>query len=208
MKNRKEVLERNSKLLAPILWESSCLDFGDFTLTSGKSSPYYVDLRLLPSYPQLFDHAAEMAVDLFEDKHLEFDRVCAVPTGGLPLGTLIAQKCDSPLTYVRKKGKEHGEEQQIEGALDPGDRVLVVDDLITTGGSILSAIDALRSARAEVNDCIVLLDRTQGGKENLAEEDVRLHKVANIGPLVEELFNLDKISSSMRDKVKDYLSER
>lgn len=208
MKNRIEALERSSRVLAPILWESNCLDFGHFTLTSGKTSPYYVDLRLLPSHPKLFDTATDMATGLLEEVDLEFDRVCAVPTGGLPLGTLLAHKCESPLTYVRKKGKEHGEEQQIEGELDPGDRVLVVDDLITTGGSILTAIDALRSAGAEVNDCIVLLDRTQGGKENLAREDVKLHKVANIGPLVEELFNLNKISSSMRDEVKNYLQER
>lgn len=208
MKDRKEAMARRSKILAPILWEGNCLDFGDFTLTSGQTSPYYVDLRLLPSHPLLFDHATNMAAKLIEDMGLEYDRVCAVPTGGLPLGTLIAHKTEKPLIYVRKKGKKHGEEQKIEGELNAGEHVLVVDDLITTGGSILEAIDTLRTSEVRVDDCIVLLDRTQGGKENLANEGVSLHKVADIGPVVEKLYRSSKISASMRNKVKNYLSGR
>lgn len=206
MKSEKKRVARNSQILAPILWASDCLDFGNFTLTSGKTSPYYVDLRLLPSHPQLFDRAVQLAVDTLDESGVVFDRICAVPTGGLPIGTLIANKTESPLIYVRKTGKEHGEGQQIEGKLSAGDRVLVVDDLITTGGSILSAIGALRSSDAEVTDCLVLLDRTEGGSENLRDQGVSLHKVSNIKPVVEELSALEEISSSMRDKVFDYLT--
>src|SRR6056297_1447825 len=129
MKSEEHRVTRNSKILAPILWASDCLDFGNFTLTSGKASPYYVDLRLLPSHPQLFDRAVQLAADLLNELDIAFDRICAVPTGGLPIGTLIANKTQTPLIYVRKTGKEHGEQQQVEGKLAPGDRVLVVDDL-------------------------------------------------------------------------------
>jgi len=208
MKSEKQRLARNSQILAPILWASDCLDFGNFTLTSGKTSPYYVDLRLLPSYPILFDRAVQLAVDTLHESGVKFERICAVPTGGLPIGTLIANKTETPLIYVRKTGKEHGERQQIEGKLAPGDRVLVVDDLITTGGSILSAIQALRLSDVEVTDCLVLLDRTEGGKKNLREQGVELHKVSNIKPVVEELSALNQISPTMRDKVFKYLQKR
>lgn len=197
-----------SKKLAPILWKSGCLDFGEFTLTSGLTSPYYVDLRLLPSYPELFDIATDMAADLVRTREINFDVVSAVPTGGLPFGTLLAHKLGAPLTYARKKGKSHGEERQVEGKMEKGDRVLVVDDIITTGGSVIEAVRSVRENGGKVDNVLVLLDRTEGGAENLREEGLSLNKVANIEPLVEELESRGKISSEMVDKVKKYLEER
>jgi orotate phosphoribosyltransferase len=184
------------------------LDFGEFTLTSGITSPYYVDLRLLPSYPELFDIATDMAADLVRNREIDFDVVSAVPTGGLPFGTLLAQKLGAPLTYVRKKDKAHGEERQIEGKMDQGDKALVVDDIITTGGSVIDAVKSVRASGGEVNDVLVLLDRTEGGTENLREEGLSLTKVANIEPVVEELESRRKIDAAMVDKVKEYLDKR
>lgn len=197
-----------SEKLAPVLWKSGCLDFGEFTLTSGITSPYYVDLRLLPSYPDLFDIATDMAADLVRSKEISFDVVSAVPTGGLPFGTLLAHKLGTPLTYVRKKGKSHGEERQVEGKMEKGDRALVVDDIITTGGSVVEAVRSVRENGGKVDDVLVLLDRTEGGAENLKEENLNLNKVANIEPLVEELESRGKIDSEMVGKVKKYLAER
>jgi len=197
-----------SKKLAPVLWKSGCLDFGEFTLTSGITSPYYVDLRLLPSYSELFDIATDMAADLVRKEELAFDVVSAVPTGGLPFGTLLAHKLGAPLTYVRKQGKSHGEERQVEGKMEKGDRALVVDDIITTGGSVIDAVRSVRENGGIVDDVLVLLDRTEGGSENLREEGLMLNKVGNIKPLVEELESRGKIDSEMLSKVKKYLEER
>jgi len=197
-----------SKKLAPILWKSGCLDFGEFTLTSGITSPYYVDLRLLPSYPKLFDIATDMAADLVRKKEIDFDVVSAVPTGGLPFGTLLAHKLGAPLTYVRKKGKGHGEERQIEGKMEEGDKALLVDDIITTGGSVIDAVKSVRDSGGKVDDVLVLLDRTEGGAQNLREEGLSLTKVANIEPVVEELESRGKIDGEMVDKVKEYLDKR
>ncbi|MCF7890738.1 orotate phosphoribosyltransferase [Candidatus Bipolaricaulota bacterium] len=197
-----------SQKLAPVLWKSGCLDFGEFTLTSGITSPYYVDLRLLPSYPELFDIATDMAADLVRKREIDFDVVSAVPTGGLPFGTLLAHKLNAPLTYVRKRGKSHGEERQVEGKMEKGDRALVVDDIITTGGSVIEAVRSVRENGGKVDDVLVLLDRTEGGAENLRENGLNLNKVANIEPLVEELETRGEISSKMVGKVKKYLDER
>lgn len=202
-----EITFRSQKL-APVLWKSGCLDFGEFTLTSGITSPYYVDLRLLPSFPELFDIATDMAADLVRKRELDFEVVSAVPTGGLPFGTLLAHKLGVPLTYARKREKAHGEKRQVEGKMEKDDRVLVVDDIITTGGSVIEAVRSVRENGGKVNDVLVLLDRTEGGAENLRNEDLYLSKVANVEPLVEELESRGKISASMVDRVKKYLNER
>jgi len=200
--------EERSKELAPLLWESNCLDFGEFTLTSGKKSPYYVDLRVLPSHPELFARATEMAADYLETESRDFDAICAVPTGGLPFGTALAQRMKKPLTYVRKEGKSHGEGRKIEGEVNQGDRVLLVDDIITTGGSVISAGQSVREAGAQVEQVAVLVDRTEGAVENLEEENFDLLKLANIGPVVEELKVSGKITKETFEKVEDYLSRR
>lgn len=197
-----------SRKLAPVLWKSGCLDFGEFTLTSGITSPYYVDLRLLPSFPELFDIATDMAADLVRKREIDFKVISAVPTGGLPFGTLLAHKLGAPLTYARKREKSHGEERQVEGKMEKGDRALVVDDIITTGGSVIEAVRSVRENGGKVDDVLVLLDRTEGGVENLRDEELNLNKVANVEPLVEELESRGKISAEMVGKVKRYLDER
>lgn len=201
-------IENRSKKLAPLLWKSGCLDFGQFTLTSGKQSPYYVDLRLLPSYPELFAQATDLAVELIEGMDEDCDSICAVPTGGLPFGTLLAYKLEKSLLYVRKEGKSHGEGRKVEGKMKEGDELLVVDDIITTGGSVIDAVESIRQAGGEVDKVVVLVDRTEGATANLSKKGIELLKVANIEPLVEELRALGKISREMTNKVKDYLAER
>jgi len=208
MNSSVDSIEERSKELAPLLWESNCLDFGEFTLTSGKKSPYYVDLRLLPSHPEKFARSIEMAADFLGAESKEFDAICAVPTGGLPFGTALAQRMEKPLTYVRKEGKSHGEGQKIEGEMNQGDRVLLVDDIITTGGSVISAGKSVIEAGAQVEQVAVLVDRTEGATENLAEEDFDLLKLANIGPVVEELKVSGRITKETYEKVKNYLSRR
>ncbi|MBS3740435.1 orotate phosphoribosyltransferase [Candidatus Bipolaricaulota bacterium] len=201
-------IEDRSKKLAPLLWESQCLDFGQFTLTSGQQSPYYVDLRLLPSHPELFAQATDLTVELIEAMNEDYDSICAVPTGGLPFGTLLAYKLEKSLLYVRKEGKSHGEGRKVEGKMKEGDELLVVDDIITTGGSVIDAVESIREAGGEVDKVVVLVDRTEGATDNLSKKGIELIKVANIKPLVEELRSLGKISREMMNKVKNYLAER
>lgn len=201
-------IEVRSKELAPLLWEANCLDFGEFTLTSGKKSPYYVDLRLLPSHPELFSHATDLAAEFLATESGDHDSICAVPTGGLPFATLLAQRTGKPLTYVRKEGKSHGEGRKIEGEMKQGDDFLLVDDIVTTGGSVISAAKSVREAGGSVSQVAVLVDRTEGGSENLKGEGIELLKLANIEPIVEELGRQGKISDEMVVEVKNYLNRR
>ncbi|MFW6071339.1 MAG: orotate phosphoribosyltransferase [Candidatus Bipolaricaulota bacterium] len=208
MDNSKKPIEARSRELAPLIWESDCLDFGEFTLTSGKKSPYYVDLRMLPSYPELFSRATDLASEYLGRRTNTFDLLCAVPTGGLPFGTLLAQRIGKPLTYVRKESKSHGEGRKVEGRMAEGDELLLVDDIITTGGSVISAAESVREAGGSVKGVIVLVDRMEGAEKNLEKEGLELLKVANIEPMVEELGSSGEISKEMVEKVKNYLKKR
>jgi len=177
--------------LCNILVRLGALQFGMFKLTSGRISPYYIDLRIVPSFPSVFKKICDFYVKLLEeDIGIDsFDRVAGIPTAGIPFASIVAYLLDKPLLYVRKEERVHGRERRIEGIVKPGDRVVVLDDLITTGKSILTAIRALRGEGVVAEDAVVLIDRMEGGREKLEEEGVKLHSVASILDIAEILAN-------------------
>jgi orotate phosphoribosyltransferase len=181
--------------LAEALFRVGALRFGKFTLASGKTSSYYVDLRVVPGDPEAFSLAvgayAALAREIGVDK---FDVVAGVATAGVAMSSPLAFVLRKPMVYVRREEKGHGLGKLVEGAVLPGWRALVVDDLATTGGSILSAVEALRKAGCVVKDAIVLVDRLEGGKANLAKAEVRLNPFADVKELVETLFVQKKVT--------------
>ncbi|MCX8205504.1 MAG: orotate phosphoribosyltransferase [Candidatus Nezhaarchaeota archaeon] len=163
-----------------MLYEAQALLFGSFKLTSGLDSPYYIDMRVIPSHPQMFDRLCDIYCRVIAEEVEGFDRVAGVPTAGVPFATLVAYKLKKPLIYVRKQQKLHGQLKMVEGVLSPGDRVLLVDDLVSTGDSALKTIKAVREAGGEVKDVVVLVDREQGAEPLLAKEGVRLHALVKV----------------------------
>ncbi|NMC11797.1 MAG: orotidine-5'-phosphate decarboxylase, partial [Chloroflexi bacterium] len=142
--------------LASSLLESGCVKFGQFTLKSGLISPIYIDLRLLVGYPEMLAKVAEAYLSIL--KTLTFQRLAALPYAALPIATVISLQSGWPMIYPRKEIKEYGTRAEIEGAYLPGDRVVVIDDLATTGGSKFEAIEKLTSAGILVSDVVVLID--------------------------------------------------
>lgn len=174
--------------LAEALFRIGALRFGRFTLASGKTSSYYLDLRTIPSYPEVY----EMAVSAYRELadgigEKSFDVVAGVATAGVTISSPLAFILKKPMVYVRKEEKGYGLGRSVEGATTPGQKALVIDDLATTGGSINSAVEALRKVGCVVKEAAVLVDRLEGAKANLASAGVRLTAYARITELVDIL---------------------
>lgn len=152
--------------------------FGDFTLASGKKSSLYVDLRLLISNPSLMQEAARAYARVL--KSIECDRVAGIPYAALPIGAAVSLESGIPLIYNRKETKSHGLGKSMEGLWKVGERVVIIEDVITSGGSILKSVKQFRTAGLEVKDAVVFLDRQQGGVEFLESNDVRVHSILNL----------------------------
>jgi len=185
------------------LHDLGCVRFGDFTLVSGQRSPIYLDLRLLVSNPAVLRRVAEAYVEILAS--LTFDRLAAIPYAALPIATAVALDMEVPLIYPRKEVKEHGTRRGIEGECRKGERVVVLDDLITTGGSKLRAIEPLEEAGLEVEDVVVLVDRGQGGGEELREQGYTLHAVLSLGEMLEVLAKQGRITSAQHLEVVTFL---
>ncbi|MEM3403174.1 MAG: orotate phosphoribosyltransferase [Nitrososphaeria archaeon] len=184
------------KDLARSLVKAQALKFGVFTLTSGKMSSYYIDLRLVPSYPSIFKKIISMfsRVVVEEVGLSNFDLICGIPTSGLVFASAVAFSLEKPLIYVRKEVRGHGTQKNIEGLLKPGQRVLLIDDLITTGSSLITAKEAVTLEGGEVSDAVVLVDREEGGIQKLKEFGITVHYVSKVTEIAKELYQNNVIT--------------
>ncbi len=194
--------------LAEELFEIGALRFGKFTLASGKSSSYYLDLRILPSFPEAFALEMEGYRAVMGEMGGEYDVVAGVATAGVTVSSVLAFLLKKPMVYVRKEEKGHGLGKLVEGAVQPRWRAIVVDDLVTTGGSIISAVEALRKAGCAVKDAVVLVDRLEGGSVNLEAIGVRLRKFVDIRELAEMLLERGKLTKRDYEAVTKQMEGR
>jgi len=183
-----------------MLVRTGALQFGMITLSGGRISPYYLDLRVIPSFPDAFRTCSELLAK--SAKSIEgIDKIGGIPTGGLPWASVLAYTLSKPLVYTRKDIKLHGREKTVEGILTPGERVLLIDDVITTGKNILTALQSIRGEGGVVEDALVLLDRQEGGEQHLMKEGVKLHSVTKISTVAQRLFDMDAITKKQFDEL-------
>ena len=189
------MLEKEKTELSRVLHRIGAIKFGTFKLTSGRTSPYYIDLRIVPSFPEAFERVCDIYVKLAETElgAQNFDRIAGIPTAGIPFASLIAYHVKKPFLYIRPKAKLHGRERRIEGILMPGNRVLLVDDLITTGLSLRKAANAIRAEGGVVSDALILLDREEGGRERLKKDNITLHYLLTAREAANRLYELGAI---------------
>ncbi len=171
--------------LAAELYHLGAVKFGSFTLASGIQSPIYVDLRLLVSKPALLARAAQAYAAILAG--IDCERIAGVPYAALPIGAAVAIAADKPLIYPRKEAKSHGLGKLIEGAWQAGERVVVIEDLITSGGSTIETAAQLRTAGLVVEHVIVLIDREQGGVAKLAGAGIQAHSVFKLTAVLDAL---------------------
>ncbi len=166
-----------SNLLVSELKRIGAVKTGKFVLSSGRESDIYIDLRMVPSYPRVFKLILSSLYQVLYPLSGEIEGIIGVATGGLPWASGLALLAGLPLGYVRQERKEHGRGRLVETALSQGSRLIVVDDVATTGGSIERAVMALRSEGYDVRDAVVVVDREEGASERLASIGVRLWSV-------------------------------
>lgn len=157
-----------------------------FTWASGWKSPIYCDNRITLSYPEVRDYIKEAFKSTIETQYEVPDLIAGVATGAIAQGALVADNMELPFVYVRPSAKEHGRQNLIEGRLEPGQKVVVVEDLISTGGSSLKAVEALRNAGAHVLGMVAIF--TYGfevARDNFKDANMELHTLTNYHVLIE-----------------------
>ncbi len=191
------------------LHQKGIIKFGDFTLASGKKSSYYVDLRLVPSYPHKFREMVKyLENEIVQDIGLEkFDSIVSVPTGGLVIASALAIETVKPLIYVRSKPKDYGTSKSVEGKIYDGMNVVMIDDVATTGGSVVNAIKSLKEVNISIKDAYVIVNRMEGAKEALAELGVKMHSILDILQISEILYKENIIDEYILEKVKKQINK-
>ncbi len=189
--------------LAQRLHDLGAVQFGSFTLKDGSISPVYLDLRLLISDPAVLAYAAQAYARLLTE--LTFDRIAAIPYAGLPIGTAVALATGRPMIFPRRDVKGYGTGKAIEGRFAAGETAVVVDDVISSGGSKREAIVPLEAAGLRVRDVVVLVDRQGGGREDLADAGYQLHSVTTLSDLTADLAAQGGLSAEAAAQVMAYL---
>ena len=192
------------KEFATFLYKNDVIKFGNFTLASGKDSSYYIDLRLVPSFPHQFRKMVKNLQNLIIEKIGldDFDSLASVPTGGLVVTSALAIETVKPLIYVRNKPKEHGTTKSIEGKISTGMKVVMVDDVMTTGTSVLNGIKQLKEAGLSISDVFVIINRLEGADKAFSDMGVQIHQLTDILEITNILFQEKLISKEIFEKIK------
>ena len=194
-----------AKEFSAFLYEKKIIRFGDFTLASGKKSPYYIDLRLVPSYPIYYRKMIKGLQNIIaKDVGLEnFHSLVSVPTGGLVVAASLAIEIVKPIIYVRKEAKEHGTGKAVEGVTCQDMKLLMIEDVVTSGGSVINAIKSIKEEKMKVTDAYAIVDRMEGATEALHAEGVKLHSLLTIKQIAESLFEQKLITEDVLNQVKE-----
>ena len=194
-----------AKEFSAFLYEKKIIRFGDFTLASGKKSPYYIDLRLVPSFPIYYRKMIKGLQNIIaEDVGLEnFHSLVSVPTGGLVVASSLAIEIVKPIIYVRKEVKEHGTGKAVEGVTCQDMKLLMIEDVVTSGGSVINAIKSIKEEKMTVTDAYAVVDRMEGATEALQAEGVKLHSLLTIKQIAESLFEQKLITEDVLNQVKE-----
>ena len=193
------------KEFATFLYEKKIIRFGDFTLASGTKSPYYIDLRLIPSFPHEYRKMIKELQNLIaEDIGFEnFHSLVSVPTGGLIVAASLATEIVKPLIYVRKQAKEHGTGKAVDGVTCQDMKLLMIEDVVTSGGSVINAIKSIKEEKMVITDVCAIVDRMEGATEALLAEGINLHSLLTINDITQSLFEQKLITEDVLKQVRD-----
>jgi len=176
-----------------------------FRWASGILSPIYTDSRILMSYTKERDFIVNSLVKLLKQNKIKFDGFAGTATAGIPWAAWLAQKLDKPMVYVRSEAKDHGKENKVEGRVDEGKTYIVVEDLISTGGSSLNTISAVRESKGIVENCIAIFTyELEKSNANFESANVKLSTLTNFTSLVKTALDRKSISKEQLNHIMDW----
>lgn len=192
------MLNQISNQIIEQLFAIGSLKVGDFTLKSGQKSPIYIDLRLIISEPKLL---AKVSHAIWQAHQIEPDLVCGVPYTALPIATVISLEDNIPMVIRRKEAKEYGTKKMVEGIFAPGQKVVIIEDVVTTGMSILETIRDLEAVGLVVTEVLALVNREQGGEENLKKAGYNFRAAITLTHIAEHLFDAGLIDNTFKQAI-------
>ena len=181
------------------LYDLGCLQFGEFVQASGKTFPYYIDLRTIISNPQVFEQVIGAYAVLL--KSLTFDRIAGIPYGALPTATGLALRLNYPMIFPRKEVKAHGARRLVEGHYAAGETAVVIDDIVISGKSVIEGAAKLQSVGLRVEDIVVFIDHEKGVMDRLAQQGYRGHAVLTISEIAETLLAAGRLNDAQFEAV-------
>lgn len=181
------------------LYDIGCLLFGEYVQASGATFSYYIDLRKVISNPQIFHQVLSAYSAILEN--LTFERIAGIPYGSLPTATGLSLSLHHPMIYPRKEVKAHGTRRLIEGNFNPGEKVVVIDDILITGKSVIEGAEKLESAGLKVEDIVVFIDHEEGVSDKLASKGYKAHAVLTITEITETLYQSGRITEAQYNSI-------
>ena len=176
--------------------------FGTYTLSSGKSSSYYLDLRLIQSYPEYYKIIIDSYINLIKNIGVDsFDYICGIATAGLIFSIPVSISLGKPHVYIRKSKKNYGREQNLEGNLKANSRVLLIDDIFTTGSSLIDGFNIIHDSGGKVSSAVVLIDRLETSHSIFNSLNMKLSSVANIIDIANFLFSKSIIDDKQKNMI-------
>ncbi len=192
-----------TKQLILDLFDKNIIKFGEFTLKSGKQSYIYADVRSAISYPQLFKTICDLFYQQIKD--LKFDFLCGVPYSALTFASGVAYANNIPMLLKRKEVKAYGTKKILEGDYNVGQNCLLIEDVITTGASLLETTSVLEEHGLKITDICTLIDRKQGGVQHLEQRGYKVHSLINLQEIIDVLYASGKISAKDKKQAEDFI---
>ncbi len=185
------------------LHKIGAIKFGEFVLKSGRQSPFYFDLRDMISYPDLLNAVSDLLVEKI--KNIDFDYISGIPYTALPVASLISNKLNKPLIYIRKEEKSYGTKNLIIGKYKKGGKCLLIDDLITSGESILETAEKFEKAGLNITDVAVIIDRSANGQEILDKKNYTLHSLINLSEILQILKENNRLDNEKIERINNFV---
>ncbi len=189
--------------LVSSLYDIGVIKFGEFKLKSGVESPFYIDLRPMVSYPQLLNQLAELLWEKIAVMDCDF--ICGVPYSGISFASAVAVNYDKPMLTKRKERKKYGTKKQVEGDFKAGDKLVLIEDVVSSGASLLETTDVCEEEGLNVTGAVVVIDRQQGGCDVLRQRGLRVEALFNVSDLLDILVDTGKIGEQTATEVKNFV---